>query len=49
VLGGSAGGYLTLCTGYLVEPRPAALVSFWGSSPNMVRTIRCSALKTASQ
>jgi acetyl esterase/lipase len=30
VLGGSAGGYLTLCTGFLVEPRPAALVSFWG-------------------
>jgi acetyl esterase/lipase len=30
VLGGSAGGYLTLCTGFRVEPRPAALVSFWG-------------------
>lgn len=30
VLGGSAGGYLTLCAGYLVQPRPAALVSFWG-------------------
>jgi acetyl esterase/lipase len=30
VLGGSAGGYLTLCSGFLVEPRPAALVSFWG-------------------
>ena len=30
VLGGSAGGYLTLVSGYLVEPRPAALVSFWG-------------------
>jgi acetyl esterase/lipase len=30
VLGGSAGGYLTLCTGFLIEPRPAALVSFWG-------------------
>jgi acetyl esterase/lipase len=30
VLGGSAGGYLTLGTGFLVEPRPAALVSFWG-------------------
>jgi acetyl esterase/lipase len=30
VLGGSAGGYLTLATGYLIEPRPAALVSFWG-------------------
>jgi acetyl esterase/lipase len=30
VLGGSAGGYLTLCTGFLIEPRPVALVSFWG-------------------
>jgi acetyl esterase/lipase len=30
VLGGSAGGYLTLCTGFLIEPRPIALVSFWG-------------------
>jgi acetyl esterase/lipase len=30
VLGGSAGGYLTLASGYLIEPRPAALVSFWG-------------------
>jgi acetyl esterase/lipase len=30
VLGGSAGGYLTLCTGFLIESRPAALVSFWG-------------------
>jgi acetyl esterase/lipase len=30
VMGGSAGGYLTLTTGYRVEPRPAALVSFWG-------------------
>jgi acetyl esterase/lipase len=30
VLGGSAGGYLTLVSGYLVLPRPAALVSFWG-------------------
>jgi acetyl esterase/lipase len=30
VLGGSAGGYLTLTSGYLVEPRPQALVSFWG-------------------
>ena len=30
VLGGSAGGYLTLCTGFLVEPRPVALVSCWG-------------------
>ena len=30
MLGGSAGGYLTLVSGYLVTPRPAALVSFWG-------------------
>ncbi|MFH1716190.1 MAG: alpha/beta hydrolase [Planctomycetota bacterium] len=30
VLGGSAGGYLTLTTGYRVEPRPTVLVSFWG-------------------
>ncbi len=30
VAGGSAGGYLTLTTGYRVEPRPKALVSFWG-------------------
>lgn len=30
VAGGSAGAYLTLMTGYCVEPRPAALVSFWG-------------------
>ena len=30
VLGGSAGGYLTLVTGYRVKPRPAVLVSFWG-------------------
>ena len=30
VLGGSAGGYLKVATGYLIEPRPAALVSFWG-------------------
>jgi acetyl esterase/lipase len=30
VMGGSAGGYLTLVTGYRVEPRPAALVAFWG-------------------
>ena len=30
VLGGSAGGYLTLATGYRVEPRPNALVAFWG-------------------
>ena len=30
VLGGSAGGYLTLVTGYRVRPRPTVLVSFWG-------------------
>jgi acetyl esterase/lipase len=30
VLGGSAGGYLTLATGYRVKPRPVALVAFWG-------------------
>jgi acetyl esterase/lipase len=30
VMGGSAGGYLTLLTGYRVEPRPRALVAFWG-------------------
>lgn len=30
VAGGSAGGYLTLTTGYRVEPRPVALLSFWG-------------------
>jgi acetyl esterase/lipase len=30
VLGGSAGGYLTQTCGYLIEPRPAVLVSFWG-------------------
>ena len=30
VSGGSAGGYLTLVTGYRVKPRPAALVAFWG-------------------
>ena len=30
VAGGSAGGYLTLMTGFCVQPRPAALVSFWG-------------------
>jgi len=30
VSGGSAGGYLTLMTGIAVEPRPAALVAFWG-------------------
>ncbi len=30
VTGGSAGGYLTLVTGYRVKPRPKALVPFWG-------------------
>lgn len=30
VLGGSAGGYLTLVAGYRVQPRPTVLVSFWG-------------------
>ncbi len=30
VLGGSAGGYLTLATGYRVTPRPTVLVVFWG-------------------
>ncbi len=30
VMGGSAGGYLTLMTGFCVDPRPDALVSFWG-------------------
>jgi len=30
VLGGSAGGYLTLATGYRVKPRPTCLVPFWG-------------------
>jgi acetyl esterase/lipase len=30
VAGGSAGGYLTLTTGYLIKPRPRVLVSFWG-------------------
>jgi acetyl esterase/lipase len=30
VMGGSAGGYLTLALGHRVQPRPAALVSFWG-------------------
>jgi acetyl esterase/lipase len=30
VMGGSAGGYLTLTSGFRVEPRPAALVAFWG-------------------
>ena len=30
VLGGSAGGYLTLTTGFRVKPRPVALVAFYG-------------------
>jgi acetyl esterase/lipase len=30
VLGGSAGGYLTLTCGYLIEPRPTVLASYWG-------------------
>jgi len=30
VQGGSAGGYLTLLTGYCVDPRPKALVSYYG-------------------
>ncbi len=30
VLGGSAGGYLTLTAGFRVKPRPTVLVSFWG-------------------
>jgi acetyl esterase/lipase len=30
VTGGSAGGYLTLVTGFRVKPRPAALVAYWG-------------------
>jgi len=30
VMGQSAGGYLTLMTGFRVQPRPRALVSFWG-------------------
>ncbi len=30
VAGGSAGGYLTMMTGICVEPRPTALVSYWG-------------------
>lgn len=30
VAGGSAGGYLTLMSGFAVEPPPTALVSFWG-------------------
>ena len=30
VVGGSAGGYLTLVTGYRAQPKPVALVSSWG-------------------
>jgi acetyl esterase/lipase len=30
VCGGSAGGYLTLMTGFCVNPRPKALVPYWG-------------------
>jgi acetyl esterase/lipase len=30
VVGGSAGGYLTLVAGYRARPRPVALVSLWG-------------------
>ena len=30
VVGGSAGGYLTLVTGYRAQPRPIALVALWG-------------------
>src|SRR5208283_2374088 len=30
VLGGSAGGYLTLMSGFCVDPPPQALVSYWG-------------------
>lgn len=30
VLGGSAGGHLTLSTGFRIKPRPAVLISFWG-------------------
>lgn len=30
VTGGSAGGYLTLMTGICVQPRPKALVAYWG-------------------
>src|SRR6185503_11227179 len=30
VAGGSAGGYLTLMTGICLDPRPVALVAYWG-------------------
>jgi len=30
VAGGSAGGYLTMTSGFRIRPRPTALVSYWG-------------------
>jgi acetyl esterase/lipase len=30
VTGGSAGGYLTMMSGVVVDPKPTALVAFWG-------------------
>ena len=30
VMGGSAGGYMTLTAGFRIKPRPRVLVSFWG-------------------
>jgi len=30
VLGGSAGGHLTMSTGFRIKPRPAVLIAFWG-------------------
>jgi acetyl esterase/lipase len=30
VCGGSAGGYLTMMSGFCIEPRPKALVAYWG-------------------
>ena len=30
VTGGSAGGYLTMMTGFCIQPRPKALVAYWG-------------------
>ncbi len=30
VAGGSAGGYLTLMTGFAVKPKPRALLAYWG-------------------
>lgn len=30
VTGGSAGGYLTMASGYRIRPRPTALVAYWG-------------------